>query len=149
MVENKWEHKEVEIQMLPGSREPFYAHEDDSGMDIFSSEKLIIKPGERKIVPTNIRVAIPKGFEIQVRPKSGLSSKKGITVLNTPGTIDSSYRGQIGVIIINHGKEEEEIGVHKKVAQIVLSPVYKIKWKHVIDLDDTSRGEGGFGSSGE
>lgn len=110
---------------------------------------ITIKPGGRVLVTTGVKVAIPEGYEIQVRPRSGLALKQGLTVLNTPGTIDSDYRGDIGVIVVNHSTEEQRLSVGDKIAQIVLQKVEKIDWEIVEELPETFRGEGGFGSTGK
>lgn len=112
-------------------------------------ESITINPGGRALIPTGLRVAIPEGYEIQVRPRSGLAIKNGITLLNTPGTIDADYRGDIGVIVINHGTEPFTIMAGDRIGQIVLNKVERIEWKEVNNLPDTIRGEGGFGSTGK
>lgn len=112
-------------------------------------ESITINPGGRALIPTGLRVAIPEGYEIQVRPRSGLALKNGITLLNTPGTIDADYRGDIGVIVINHGTEPFTIMAGDRIGQIVLNKVERIEWKEVDNLPDTIRGEGGFGSTGK
>ena len=127
---------------------PAYAHEGDSGMDLYSVEETILQPGETKLVKTGLQIAVPKGFEAQVRPKSGLAAKFGVTVLNTPGTVDSGYRGEVMVILINHGKEEYKVEKGKKIAQMVIAKVEEAKIDVVEDLDDTTRKDGGFGSTG-
>lgn len=133
---------------------PQYAKEGDAGMDIRAyirnedpNYELISRYG-RKIIPTGIKVAIPEGYEIQVRPRSGMTIKMGITVLNTPGTIDSGYRGEIGVILYNTNEYPVKIYHGDRIAQLVLSEVPKIEWAEVEELSETSRGEGGFGSTG-
>ena len=126
---------------------PHYAHGGDAGLDLYSAEDYILKPGDRVLVSTGIKVAVPKGYEAQVRPKSGLALNHGLTVLNTPGTIDCGYRGEIGVIVINLGKEEVKIEEGKKVAQMVFSKVEEAEFVEE-ELDDTKRGAGGFGSTG-
>ena len=127
---------------------PSYAHEDDVGMDLYSVEELVIKPMERKLVGTGIKIELPKNIEAQVRPKSGLSAKFGLSVLNTPGTIDPGYRGEVKVIIINLGNEEYKIEKGSKIAQMVFNEIKKPKIKIVDELTKTKRGEGGFGSTG-
>ena len=128
---------------------PKYAHEGDAGVDLYSTEEYALKPGERTLVSTGISIAIPLGYEAQVRPKSGLALKHGISIVNTPGTIDAGYRGEIGVIIINHGQEDYTIEKGKKVAQMVFNKIEAVYFEEVEDLDDTTRGEGGFGSTGQ
>jgi len=139
----------VKIKKLhPNAFVPQYAHEGDSGADLFSTIDYTLQPMERKAVPTGLSAEIPKGFELQVRPKSGLALKHGITVLNTPGTIDFGYRGEIHAILINLGSEPYVIKAGQKVAQLVAAPVAYAKFEVVEELSETSRGEGGFGSTG-
>ena len=127
---------------------PEYATDGAAGMDVVSAEDVTIKPGERHAVSTGLAMAIPPGYEIQVRPRSGLALKHGITVPNTPGTIDSDYRGELKAILINHGTEPFAIHRGDRVAQLVLAPVTRAEWEEVDELDDTARGAGGFGSTG-
>ncbi len=127
---------------------PEYAHKGDAAMDVFSIETMLIAPMRRALVKTGISFEIPKGYEIQVRAKSGLALNEGITVLNGPGTVDSTYRGELGVILINHSSKSYLVEKGKKVAQIVLNKVEEIKFKEVKDLKKTVRGTGGFGSTG-
>lgn len=127
---------------------PAYATLGAAGMDVVSAEDVTIAPGARHAVASGLALAIPFGFEIQVRPRSGLALKHGITVPNTPGTIDSDYRGELKVILINHGTEPFEIRRGDRVAQLVLAPVTQASWLEVDELDETARGEGGFGSTG-
>lgn len=141
----------VAIKRLPhgeGLDLPVYATEGASGMDVVSAEDVTISPGARHAVATGLAMAIPHGFEIQVRPRSGLALKHGITVPNTPGTIDSDYRGELKIILINHGQQPFEIRRGDRVAQLVLAPVTRASWLEVEHLDETVRGEGGFGSTG-
>lgn len=141
----------VRVRRLPhgeGLDLPAYATAGAAGMDVVSAEDVTIAPGARHAVATGLAMAIPPGFEIQVRPRSGLALKHGITVPNTPGTIDSDYRGELKVILINHGAEPFEIRRGDRVAQLVLAPVIQANWLPVDELDETARGEGGFGSTG-
>lgn len=141
----------VRLKRLPSSAGldlPAYATDGAAGMDVLSAETVIIAPGRRHAVATGLAVAIPPGYEIQVRPRSGLALKHGITVPNTPGTIDSDYRGELKVILINHGEESFAIARGDRVAQLVLAPVTQGSWVEVEELDDTARGAGGFGSTG-
>ena len=143
----------VNVKRLPHSEGldlPFYATKDSAGMDLYSatSDDEVIKPGERKLVPTGLCFGIPGGYEIQIRPRSGLALKNGITVLNTPGTIDADYRGEIGVVLMNHSNEDFVVERGLRIAQAVLAPVWQIQWNEVDDLDETIRGSGGFGSTG-
>jgi dUTP pyrophosphatase len=117
-------------------------------MDLRAAEALTLKPGERALVPTGLAIALPQGFEAQVRPRSGLAVKHGVTVLNAPGTIDCDYRGEVKVPLINHGHEDFIIARGDRIAQMVVAAVTRIDWKEVANLDDTARGAGGFGSSG-
>jgi dUTP pyrophosphatase len=127
---------------------PFYAQVGDSGLDLFSVEEVMVNPGERKLIHTGIKIQLPKNTEAQIRPRSGLALKYGITVLNTPGTIDEGYRGEIGIIIINHGNEPFLVEENMKIAQMVIKPTITVDVEEVKVLGDTSRGEGGFGSTG-
>ncbi len=127
---------------------PRYATAGAAGMDVLSAEDVMLAPGARHAVATGLSVAIPPGYEIQVRPRSGLALKHGISVPNTPGTIDSDYRGELKVILINHGAEPFEIHRGERVAQLVLAPVTLAEWDEVAELDATARGAGGFGSTG-
>lgn len=127
---------------------PKYAHESDAGMDLFSVDDCFINPGEIKLIHTGIEIQLPPDTEAQVRPRSGLALKNGITVLNTPGTIDEGYRGEIGIIIINHGKDTFHVELGMKIAQMVIKPVLKVSIEEVASLDETDRGNGGFGSTG-
>ena len=141
----------VRIKRLPhgqGLDLPAYATEGAAGMDIVSAEDVTLASGARHAVATGLSVAIPAGYEIQVRPRSGLALKHGISVPNTPGTIDSDYRGELKVILINHGAEPFAIARGDRVAQLVLAPVTQAAWNEVADLDETERGAGGFGSTG-
>lgn len=130
---------------------PEYATLGSSGMDIRASMEasLNLKPMERVLVPTGLFVEIPEGYEIQVRPRSGLAIKQGITCLNTPGTIDADYRGEIKVILINLSGEEQTIQPGDRIAQLVLQKVEKINWKPVDGISETDRGAGGFGHTGK
>ena len=127
---------------------PFQAHEGDAGMDLFSVEEVILKPMERKLVHTGIKIQLPKNTEAQIRPRSGLALKNGITVLNTPGTIDEGYRGEIGIILINLGTEEFKVEEGMNVAQMVIKPTLSLEVEEVVELTETTRGQGGFGSTG-
>ena len=129
---------------------PAYATADAAGLDLMAaiSEPLRIEPGARALVPTGLAIALPRGFEAQVRPRSGLAAKNGITVLNSPGTIDGDYRGEIKVILINHSAEPFSIERGLRIAQMVVAPVTRIAWDEQTTLDDTARGIGGFGSTG-
>ena len=141
----------VEVKRLPhgeGLPLPAYTTSGAAGMDVVSAEDVAIVPGGRHAVATGLSVAIPSGYEIQVRPRSGLAFKHGITVPNTPGTIDSDYRGELKVLLINHGSEEFAIARGDRVAQLVLAPVTQAAWDEVDQLGSTERGAGGFGSTG-
>jgi dUTP pyrophosphatase len=141
----------VELKRLPhgeGLPLPAYATSGAAGMDVVSAEDVTLAPGARHAVATGLAMAIPQGYEIQVRPRSGLALKHGITVPNTPGTIDSDYRGELKVILINLGTEPFVIARGDRVAQLVLAPVVQAAWDEVAELDATERGAGGFGSTG-
>lgn len=127
---------------------PRYANPGDAGMDLTSVENTWIRPGERVLVRTGLAVLLPPNYEAQVRPRSGLALKNGITVLNAPGTIDSGYRGEIGVILYNTSTTPFEVQVGTRIAQLVVAPVTTVSVLEVRELDDTERGTGGFGSSG-
>lgn len=129
---------------------PAYATLGSSGMDIraFISEPLVLQPSERVLVPTGLFVEIPLGYEIQIRPRSGLAIKQGITCLNTPGTIDADYRGEIKVILINLSKEPQTILPADRIAQMVVQKVEQVQWVAVNELNESERGSGGFGSTG-
>jgi dUTP pyrophosphatase len=128
---------------------PSYATEFSSGVDLRSCESAKIQPGQRMAVGTGMKVEIPEGYECQVRPRSGLALKHGVTVLNAPGTIDSDYRGEIRVILVNFGESPFRIEKGDRIAQMVLARVEKINWEESPDLGDTGRGSGGFGSTGK
>jgi dUTP pyrophosphatase len=141
----------IRIKRLPnggGLPLPSYASAGAAGLDIVAAEGLVLQPGRRQAVATGFAVAIPEGFEIQVRPRSGLALKHGITCLNTPGTIDSDYRGEVKVILANLGAEPFEIVRGERIAQLVPAPVLKATFEETEDLDPTERGAGGFGSTG-
>lgn len=127
---------------------PSYAHPGDAGMDIRSIEELTIAPGARALVHTGLVMMLPPGFEAQVRPRSGLALKNGVTVLNTPGTIDEGYRGEIGVILANFGSEPFKVEKGAKIAQMVIAPCTRAEIAECEIVDDTARGTGGFGSTG-
>ena len=127
---------------------PQYARKGDAGMDLFSISEHILKPGERCLVATWLSFEIPEGYEVQIRPRSGLALKKGISLVNSPGTIDAGYRGEIGIIIINHGREDFEIKKGDKIAQAVINKFETGEIEEVEELENSDRGEGGFGSSG-
>lgn len=137
--------KEVEKGFLP-----VYASKGAAGADALAriESDLTIAPGTSVLIPTGLQVAIPEGYEIQVRPRSGLAYKHGVTVLNTPGTIDADYRGEIGVILINHGKESFTVTPRMRIAQLVVAPALQASFISVDDLDATTRGTGGFGHTG-
>jgi dUTP pyrophosphatase len=127
---------------------PNYEHPNDSGLDLTAVDELEISPGESKLVCTGISIDLPKGTEAQIRPRSGLALKYQITVLNTPGTVDEGYRGEIGVILINHGKNSFKVTKGMRIAQMVITPVIHVEVEEVNSLTHTSRGTGGFGSTG-
>ncbi|HCT52492.1 MAG TPA: dUTP diphosphatase [Balneola sp.] len=129
---------------------PEYESKSAAGMDIRAAlnESLTLKPGERMLIPTGLQMSIPVGFEAQIRPRSGLAIRNGITMLNTPGTIDADYRGEVKVIAVNHGKENFIVNHGDRIAQMVIAPVTQFSVEEVEELDSTERGEGGFGSTG-
>ena len=151
IAENPRDRIEVKIYKLnPDAQLPIYAHPTDAGADICAIEETKLEAGETKIVKTGLAVAIPAGYEIQVRPRSGLSLKSGLRIANSPGTIDSEYRGEIGIIMTNTGDIPYVIDKGMKIAQLVIAPVPMIKWNEVesdADLGETNRGTGGFGST--
>ena len=141
----------VRIKRLPhgeGLDLPAYATDGAAGMDVLAAEDVMLAPGGRHAVATGLALAIPDGYDIQVRPRSGLALKHGISLPNTPGTIDSDYRGELKVIMINLGAADFAIARGDRIAQLVLAPVVRAAWEEVADLDDTARGQGGFGSTG-
>jgi len=146
---------EVSIVREPGCKDlplPAYETEHAAGMDLRAAlpadAPLELAPGARALVPTGLRIALPPGYEAQVRPRSGLALKHGISMVNTPGTIDADYRGELKVILINHGHETFTIGRGERIAQLVIAPVTRAQWIEVNDLPPTERGEGGFGHTG-
>lgn len=143
----------VELVRLPhaeGLDLPHYASSGAAGMDLLAAieGEMIVRAGARALVPTGLKIGLPAGYELQIRPRSGLALKHGITLPNTPGTIDEDYRGEIGVIILNTGKEDFVITRGMRIAQAVLAPVIRLTWVEVSELDETARGTGGFGSTG-
>ena len=143
----------VRVQRLPhgaGLDLPAYATQQSAGMDLMAAieGELVLAPGKRAIVPSGLAIALPAGFEAQVRPRSGLAAKNGVTVLNSPGTIDADYRGEVGVILINHGEADFTITRGMRIAQMVIAPVTQAIWQEAASLDETARGAGGFGSTG-
>lgn len=140
---------ELKIKLMhDDARLPYRANEGDAGLDLFSIEEKVIEPGEAALVRTGIQLELPKGTEAQIRPRSGLALKHAVTVLNSPGTIDEGYRGEIKIILINHGKEDFKVEKHMRIAQMVIAPVLPVRLEQTEELSETDRGEGGFGSSG-
>jgi dUTP pyrophosphatase len=143
----------IDVVRLPhaeGLPLPAYATEGAAGMDLLAAvtAPLVIPPGGRALVPTGLRIALPHGYELQVRPRSGLALKNGITLPNTPGTIDEDYRGELGVILLNTGSDAFTVERGMRIAQAVIAPVVRAAWREVAALPDTARGTGGFGSTG-
>ncbi len=143
----------IEIKQLENAQGldlPSYATEHSAGMDLLAaiSDDITLAPGKRVLVKTGLSIALPDGYEAQIRPRSGLAYKNGITVLNSPGTIDADYRGEIGVILINHGEENFVISRGMRIAQMIIAQYSKAKFVAVAELSDTARGQGGFGSTG-
>jgi dUTP pyrophosphatase len=142
---------EIELKRLPhggGLPTPAYATDGAAGLDIVAAEELTLAPGQRHAVATGFAIAIPPGYEVQVRPRSGLALKHGITCLNTPGTIDEDYRGEVKVILANLGSEPFDVRRGERIAQLVPAPVLKTRFREVEQLSETNRGAGGFGSTG-
>ena len=145
----------IEIKVLDhakGLELPAYETDEAAGMDLRAAlaedEPLVLQPGQQAMVPTGLSMAMPKGFEAQVRPRSGLAAKHGLSVLNTPGTIDSDYRGEVKIILINHGQEDFTVERNMRIAQMIFAPVVQATLIEVDVLGDTARGSGGFGSTG-
>ena len=140
----------VEVVNLSSHELPKYSTNESAGLDLRAElqSPITLKPGQRSLIPTGLKIALPTGYEAQVRPRSGLAYKHGITVLNSPGTIDADYRGDVGVILINHGSESFTIENGERIAQLIIAKFIQIDWDEVLDLSNTSRGEGGFGSTG-
>ncbi len=146
---------DVRVKRLPHGKDlplPTYQTASSAGLDLQAAIApqtiLMIEPGCRELVPTGLAIELPEGFEAQIRPRSGLALKKGVTLVNTPGTIDADYRGEIGVIIINHGDEPFEIVRGDRIAQMIVAPVVQARLVEVDDLSSSDRGAGGFGSTG-
>jgi dUTP pyrophosphatase len=142
---------EIRLKRLPngeGLPVPSYASQGAAGMDVVAAEALVLAPGQRHAVATGFAMAIPEGYEVQVRPRSGLALKHGISMPNTPGTIDSDYRGELKIIMINHGTDPFPIRRGDRIAQLVPAAVQHARFAEVEELDDTARGGGGFGSTG-
>lgn len=143
----------IKLRRLPhgaGMDLPSYATPGAAGMDLLAAIEtpVTIEPGQRKLIPTGFCIALPAGYELQIRPRSGLALKHGITLPNSPGTIDEDYRGEIGVIVLNAGNEAFEVTRGMRIAQAVVAPVVRAVWQETQDLDETDRGQGGFGSTG-
>ena len=144
----------VSIKRLPSAKNlplPSYQTSQSAGMDLCAAiiADVVIEPGRHALVPTGFSIALPPGFEAQVRPRSGLAAKNSVTVLNSPGTIDADYRGEIGVILINHSRNTFTVARGMRIAQLVIAPVRKVMWEETETLEDTERGTGGFGSTGD
>lgn len=143
----------MQIKRLPHSEGlplPKYMSDHAAGMDLYAAvnPEMIIAPGEWKLVPTGLQIAIPEGYEAQVRPRSGLALKQGVSVLNTPGTVDADYRGEVGVILMNHSKENLVIKRGDRIAQMIINKIEHVKIEEVPELPETKRGAGGFGHTG-
>ncbi len=144
---------EVAVTRLPHGADlelPSYETEDAAGMDLRAAvtDDVVLAPGERALIPTGLAIALPSGYEAQIRPRSGLALRNGVSLVNTPGTIDADYRGEVGVILINHGAEAFTVDRGMRVAQMVIAPVTQATWRETGNLSDTARGAGGFGSTG-
>ena len=147
------ERLKIQILRLPhgeGVPLPKYMSRSASGMDLYAAveSEVTLKPGERKLIPTGFKMALPEGYEAQVRPRSGLAVKNGISVLNTPGTIDEDYRGEVGVILVNHGSEDFKVKRNDRIAQMVINKVEQADIEEVKSLSETHRSSGGFGHTG-
>ncbi|MBI5399429.1 dUTP diphosphatase [Candidatus Saganbacteria bacterium] len=143
----------AQIKRLPHNADlplPTYMSEHAAGLDLYAavSQELIIGPGDWKLVPTGLALALPPGYEAQVRPRSGLALKQGISVLNTPGTVDADYRGEVGVILMNHSKNDLVVKRGDRIAQMIINKIERIEFEEVTELSDTERGAGGFGHTG-
>ncbi len=144
---------DVAVTRLPHAGDlplPAYASDQAAGLDLVAAipETLVLSPGGRALVATGLSIALPEGYEAQVRPRSGLALRHGVTVLNAPGTIDADYRGEIGVILVNHGTDSVAIERGMRIAQLVVAPYVRVAWCETDSLDATARGAGGFGSTG-
>lgn len=143
----------ISITRLPHAKDlalPAYATEHSAGMDLLAAvnETITLAAGERKLIPTGLSIALPDGYEAQIRPRSGLALKHGISLVNSPGTIDADYRGEVGVILINHGSESFTIERGMRIAQMVIAPYTRAQFSEVLELPSSTRGTGGFGSTG-
>lgn len=145
----------IPLEVLPhgeGLDLPSYATERSAGMDLRAAvpddEPTVLEPGDRDLIPTGFKMALPDGYEAQVRPRSGLALERGVTVVNAPGTVDADYRGEVGVLLVNHGAEEYVVRRGDRIAQMVVAPYVHVTWERRSQLSETSRGEGGFGHTG-
>jgi len=136
------------IKLNDAAQVPRYGHEGDAGLDLFAIQSHQILPGATQLISTGVAIELPPSTEAQIRPRSGLALKHSITVLNAPGTIDAGYRGEIGVILINHGQDQFQVTAGMKIAQMVITPILQVEIEVVTKLSATRRGEGGFGSTG-
>ncbi|MFN7400989.1 MAG: dUTP diphosphatase [Alphaproteobacteria bacterium] len=146
-------HSNIAITRLPHGKDlalPAYATTHSAGMDLMAAiaDPITLAPGERKLIPTGIAIALPDGFEAQVRPRSGLALKHGLSIVNAPGTVDADYRGEVGVLLINLGQENFTIERGMRIAQMVIAPYSRARFNEVLELPSSERGEGGFGSTG-
>ena len=146
-------HSNIAITRLPHGKDlalPAYATTHSAGMDLMAAiaDPITLAPGERKLIPTGISIALPDGFEAQVRPRSGLALKHGLSIVNAPGTVDADYRGEVGVLLINLGQENFTIERGMRIAQMVIAPYSRARFTEVLELPSSERGEGGFGSTG-
>lgn len=136
-------------KLVPEAKLPTRGTAQSAGLDLYSIEDETLHPGETKLISTGLAMGLPEGYEGQIRPRSGLAAKYGVTVLNAPGTVDSDYRGEIKVMLINLGRAPYRVTLYDRIAQLVVAPVEKCESIEVYDLDETGRGEGGFGSTGK
>jgi dUTP pyrophosphatase len=143
----------VKVKIVNNSQNslPLYGTAQSAGMDLRANleEPVILKPFERKLIPTGLFIQLPDGYEAQIRPRSGLAINKGVTVLNSPGTIDADYRGEIKIILINLSQEDFIVNNGERIAQMIISSYHQVKWEEVSQLDESERGEGGFGHTGK
>jgi len=143
------ENKVLKVKLLNGkAKAPHYSHEGDAGLDLYAAGEAVLQPGDSCLIPTGLSIQLPEGTEAQIRPRSGLAKDHQITVLNTPGTIDEGYRGEVGVILINLGRQTFKVDLGMKIAQMVIKPVLRVDVELVKELDVSNRGAGGFGSTG-
>ncbi|MBW3000152.1 dUTP diphosphatase [Candidatus Woesearchaeota archaeon] len=141
----------MKIDILKVDKElptPEYAYEGDAGLDLYSAEEGVLESGQFRLFPTGLKIAVPRGYEAQIRPRSGLAAKHGISIVNAPGTIDHQYRGELNILLINLGKDDYKVERGQRIAQLVFNKIETVELNEVDELDETHRGEGGYGSTG-